>query len=208
MNDRDAALPATFVYRWFAALFLAPPDATALASYRSAQGTALLARLAAEKALARPVAELRALSGEGADLNEAASRLAAAHSGAFLVGGPRSAQPYASVWLSPRGLLYQEPAREMTRLLADVGLTLPVGASEPPDHIGYQLDLLAELEDRRDATEPLPITPSAFLRDHLLIWVPAFATACAGLKNPLFYPSLSRALSEYLVANIKQNEEV
>lgn len=38
MSDQDTALPAAFIYRWFAGLFLAPPDATALAAYRGAHG--------------------------------------------------------------------------------------------------------------------------------------------------------------------------
>lgn len=191
-------LPAAFVYRWLAGLFLAPPDAPGLAGYRGPEGRALLDRLSLVPALAPPVAELRELSGPDARLEEAAGRLAAAHSAAFLVGGRRSAPPYASVWLSERGLLYQEPAREMTRLLAAADLSLPDDVPEPPDHIGFQLNFLAELDERRRAGREAPMAPDAFVRDHLLTWLPQFATACSRLREPLLYAALAAATIAYL----------
>ncbi|HCQ66509.1 MAG TPA: hypothetical protein DIU07_15780, partial [Rhodobacteraceae bacterium] len=144
-------IPAAFVYRWMAGLYLAPPDAAALAIYRAPEGRDLMERLAPAPAIAPLVSELAALTGPDSDLDAAAGRLAAAHAAAFLVGGRRGAPPYASVWLSERGLMYQEPARAMTRLLAAAGLALPENVPEPPDHIGFQLNLLAELDERHRA---------------------------------------------------------
>lgn len=191
------AFPSAFVYRWMAGLFLAPPDAAALTAYAGTEGQVLLDRLARVPALARPAAELHALSGAG-DLDAAAGQLAAAHAAAFLTGGRRSAPPYASVWLSQRGLLFQEPARAMTRLLAAAGLALPEGLPEPPDHIGFQLNLLAELSDRHRAGSAVPIAPDAFVRDHLMTWLPDFAAACARLREPLLYATLASAAQTYL----------
>ena len=193
-------LPAAFVYRWIAGLFLAPPGAGDLAAYRGAEGQALLA------ALAQPAAELAELTAPGGDLEAAAGRLAAAHSSAFAVGGPKAPAPYASVWLSERGLLYQEPAREMTRLLAAAGLGLPEELSEPPDHLGFQLNLLAELDEASRAGAPVPLAPGLFLRDHVMSWVPRFAAACARLRNPVFYPGLAAALTSYLHEKAKEME--
>ncbi len=191
-------LPAAFVYRWIAGLFLAPPDADALATYQSDEGQSLLDALADVPAMALPVVDLSKLTAPGSDLTETASRLASAHSAAFLVGGRRSAPPYASVWLSPRGLMYQEPARDMTRLLAALELSLPENVPEPPDHIGFQLNLLAELDERARAGAAVPITPDDFIRKHMLDWVPQFASACAGLRNPYFFAGLAAGLSTYL----------
>jgi TorA specific chaperone len=198
ITNAAGELPAAFVYRWVAGLFLAPPTADALASYQSEEGQNLLSALAAVPAMASPVADLRALTVPGRDLTEAASRLASAYSAAFLVGGRRSAPPYASVWLSPNGLMYQEPARDMTRMLAALELTLPANMPEPPDHIGFQLNLLAELDERARAGVAVPITPDAFIREHMLDWVPLFARACAGLRNPYFFADLASGLSTYL----------
>ncbi len=190
--------PADFVYRWLAGLFLAPPDAAALAAYRGPEGSALLDHLSAVPALAPPASELRALSATGSDLQEAAARLGAAYAAAFLVGGRRSAPPYASVWLSERGLLYQEPAREMTRLLAAAGLSLPEEVPEPPDHVGFQLNFLAELDALHSVGQDAPLTPQAFIDAHLLTWLPDFAAACARLREPLLYAALAKATLDYL----------
>jgi TorA-specific chaperone len=202
MNERlpgDAdTIPAAFVYRWMAGLYLAPLDAAGLAAYRSHEGRALLERLAQVPALAPVVAELAALTGPDSDLDAAAGRLAAAHAAAFLVGGRRGAPPYASVWLSDRGLMYQEPARAMTRLLAAAGLTLPEDVPEPPDHISFQLNLLAELDERHRAGDEAPLAPDAFVRDHMLTWLPDFATAAARLRDPLLFAALAEATLGYL----------
>ncbi|MEJ1991068.1 MAG: molecular chaperone TorD family protein, partial [Maritimibacter sp.] len=100
--------------------------------------------------------------------------------------------------LSPNGLMYQEPARDMTRMLAALELTLPANMPEPPDHIGFQLNLLAELDERARAGVAVPITPDAFIREHMLDWVQLFARACAGLRNPYFFADLASGLSIYL----------
>ncbi len=191
-------LPAAFVYRWIAGLFLAPPNTDAFATYQSEEGQSLLDALAAVPGMASPVGDLRELTAAGNDLTEAASRLASAYSAAFLVGGRRAAPPYASVWLSPRGLMYQEPARDMTRLLAALELSLPENVPEPPDHIGFQLNLLAELDERTRTGTAVPIAPDDFIRKHMLDWVPQFATACAGLRNPYFFANLAAGLSTHL----------
>jgi TorA specific chaperone len=198
--------PLAVVCRWAAGFFLAPPDHASLALYREPTGAALLAALETEPTLAAPIQDLRAMTAPGADLAAAADRLAVAHSGAFLIGGRRSAPPYASVWLSPRGLLYQEPARAMNRLLAAVDLGLPEEASEPPDHLSFQLNLLAELVDRENGGLAVPLTAQGFLRDHLLTWLPDFAAACRRLREPFFYAGLAAALNEYL--NQKNNENI
>jgi TorA specific chaperone len=200
--------PVAVVCRWIAGLFLAPPDRAALALYREPAGEALLAALETEPALAAPLQQLREMTAPGADLAAAADRLATAHSGAFLVGGHRSAPPYASVWLSPRGLLYQEPAREMNRLLAAVDLGLPDDVSEPPDHLSFQLNLLAELEERGKDGTALPISPQVFLRDQVLSWLPDFAAACEGLREPFFYGGLAAALNDYLLEKSMETEAV
>jgi TorA-specific chaperone len=200
--------PVAVVCRWSAGFFLAPPDRAALALYREPAGETLLAALETEPALAAPLRDLRGMIAPGADLAAAADRLATAHSGAFLIGGHRSAPPYASVWLSPRGLLYQEPAREMNRLLAAVDLGLPDDVSEPHDHLSFQLNLLAELEEREQGGAALPVPPQVFLRDQILSWLPDFAAACKGLREPFFYAGLASALTEYLLEKSMETEGV
>ena len=181
-----------------AGLFLGPPDRAALAAYRGSEGRAMLEELEAEPTLAELVRDLRVMTAPAADLDAVADRLAAAHSGLFVVAGSYAAPPYASVWLSERGLLYQEPARAMNRLLGELDMGLPDEIREPPDHLSFQLNLLAELEVRKRAGAPVPVAPGAFFRDRLMTWVPAFVQACARARTPFFYPGLSSAMQAYL----------
>ena len=199
MTDTLATLPTDVVCRWMASLFLAPLDQAALADYRGAEGRAMLASLELEPTLAEPVRHMRVMTAPGADLDAAADRLASAHSALFVVAGSRAAPPYASVWLSDRGLLYQEPARAMNRLLGALDIGLPDEIREPPDHLSFQLNLLAELEVRKRAGASVPVVPDAFVRDQMMTWVPAFVRACRRAHASLFYPCLATAMQDYLV---------
>lgn len=199
MTDTLATLPVDAVCRWMAGLFLAPLDREALAAYRGAEGHAMLVSLEVEPSLAKPVRDMRVMTAPGANLGAEADRMASAHSGLFVVAGSRAAPPYASVWLSERGLLYQEPARAMNRLLGELDIALRDEIREPPDHLSFQLNLLAELEVRKRAGASVPVAPGAFIRDHLMTWVPAFVRACARARTPFFYPGLATAMQAYLI---------
>ena len=195
-SGSEALLPLPLICRWASALMLRAPDAAALAPYRSQQGAAFLAALRADPALA-PVGEvLAALLAD--DEVQAARRLEAAHSRAFLMGGPRAAPPYASVWLSPRALLWQQPARDMARLLAETGLVIEDQTREPPDHLAIQLNLLAVLTEREATGAPVPISVAGFIRGHLLTWLPELAEQLASGEAPFFYPELVAGIDAYL----------
>lgn len=193
-----AALPAPFVCRWAAALLLQPPDAAALAAYRAPEGAQLLAALCADPALGPAGRVLAALIDAQMRLDAAADRLTTAHSRAFLVGGPRAAPPYASVWRSPKGLLWQEPARAMLKLLAETGVAVDAALSEPPDHLGIQLDLLAVLLEREARGEAVPLPAAVFARSHLLSWLLKLANALEHGRAPFFYPDLVAGLDGFL----------
>lgn len=200
MSDTAAAPLSPDLCRWCAALFLRPPDAKALAAYRSVEGRRLLDALGADEAFAPAAAILREATRPGADLSKAARQFEGAHSSAFLTGGRKSAPPYASFWLSERGLLFQEPTRTMSRLLAETAVRPDDGVREPPDHIGLQLNLLAELSERSQDGRPIPVDPREFARDHILTWLPAFAASCARQANPFFYSALAKGLTEAIAS--------
>jgi len=81
---------------------------------------------------------------------------------------------------------------------AAAGLTLPGEVPEPPDHIAFQLNLLAELHERQRAGAEAPISPEAFVRDHIEPWLPDFAAAARRLRTPLLYAALATATLDYL----------
>lgn len=206
-DTRPEALPVPFVCRWAAALLLQPPDAAALAVYRRPEGARLLAALRSDPALGPAGRELSALIAPNARLDAAADRLATAHSRAFLVGGPRAAPPYASVWLSPRGLLWQEPARAMVRLLAETGVVVDAGTVEPPDHLGIQLNLLAVLLEREDHGVAVPLPATVFARGHMLTWLLALADALNRGRALFFYPDLVAGLDGYLRREVVERRQ-
>ena len=195
MERATVALPEPWLCRWAAALFLAPPGVKALAVYRGRDGQALLEAIAARPELARTAALLSEATAD-ADLAQSAARFAAAHARAFLTATRRSVPPYASFWLSERGLLFQEPARAMNRLLATLGLRPGDTVKEPADHLSIQLDLLARLIEHERDGRATPISAHAFARDHIMTWLPAFSAACKGLaEEPYFYADLARGLA-------------
>lgn len=199
MERATVALPEPWLCRWAAALFLAPPGVKALAVYRGRDGQALLEAIAARPELARTAALLSEATATDADLAQSAARFAAAHARAFLTATRRSVPPYASFWLSERGLLFQEPARAMNRLLATLGLRPGDTVKEPADHLSIQLDLLARLIEHERDRQATPISAHAFARDHIMTWLPAFSAACKGLaEEPYFYADLAHGLARML----------
>lgn len=205
-SETISVLDAAFVCRWAGALFFDPPSATTLAAYQTSNGQTVLAALMADSALGPTGAILADLVATDADLVASADRLRTAHSRAFLIGGMRAAPPYASVWLSPRGLLWQEPARDMARLLALSGLSVEQTSGQPPDHLSIQLNLLSELIEAEASDKPMPVSAAAFAQDQIMTWLPAFADACDRVRTPFFYPNLARGLLSYLQAALPGRE--
>lgn len=192
----------SFVYRWLAQFYLGPTDQTALARYREEDGRALLSQCATVPSLREFAAALKVMTDPKADLKIAQGRIASAFSLAFDMGGPKSAPPFASVYLSECGLLLQQPARDMARLLRQLEMSLPDGFNEPPDHLGMELNVMAELIDRDAAKRGLPLAQATFLEQHLLSWLPAFAARCHKLRTPAFYGVLADAVHSFARADL------
>ena len=181
------------INRWLANLYLTEVDGDAIALYRGREGSRFLTQLGAVAPLVPLVESLRGtLAGEG-DPEALRLDLAVAYSRLFLVGGPQAVPPYASAYLSPKGLLMQHPVTQTEAVLARLGLTAAQGLNEPADHIGVQLGILAELAGRPEAE-------AEFLQEHLLTWVPAFATLCARQAPVPLYRDLARATLAWLRA--------
>lgn len=97
----------------------------------------------------------------------------------------REVLPYGSVFLEADGNLGGDVTAALGRRFAAVGM--PVPESEPPDHLGQELALLAELASREDESPPGPgasdepdaeeRTALGLLDGHLLWWLPALLPA-------------------------------
>ena len=203
MGRTVVTLPEPWLCRWVAALFLVPPNVKALSVYRSRDGQALLEMIAAHRELAQVAALLSEATADDADLEQSAARFAAAHSRAFLTATRRSVPPYASFWLSERGLLFQQPTRAMNRFLANLGLQQGDAVKEPADHLSIQLNFLAQLIEYEWNGRSTPIRAHEFAREHIMTWLPEFSAAFKGLADPYFYSDLARGLSRMLADRLQ-----
>lgn len=196
-------VPNGVAYRWLAQFFLCPPSLPTLERYRGMDGRRYLAVCKAIPALTPAATMIETMVAPSADLAEEQARFASAFSQAFDVGGPRSAPPYASVYLSERGLLYQQPTRDMNRVLDGLRMVLPDGVNEPADHIGIQLNVAAELCDREREGQPVPLAKTVFLETHVLSWLPAFVARCEALPDPTLIGGLARAVLNLVRADVE-----
>lgn len=203
MNKQRDAISNEVAYRWLAQFFLNPPSLPALESYRSKDGRAFLVSCKEISELAPVAAMIEAMVAPEVDLTATQSRFASAFSQAFDVGGPRSAPPYASVYFSERGLLCQQPARDMNRVLDRLQMGLMDGVNEPADHLGVQLHVAAELCAREMAGQPVPLSNTAFLEVLVLSWLPAFLARCEALQDPVLISTFARAALRLVRADVE-----
>ncbi|MBB4302735.1 TorA-specific chaperone [Rhodobium orientis] len=211
MADLSTLAPAVerpLAYRWLAGLFSSELTAETLKAYGGPDGRVALTSLEDEPAFRPVVARIRALASEPDRLRDRALDLAADYSLLFLgVGGPRTAHPYASAYLSDKGTLFQGPTSEMAEMLRRLDIAVVDTMKEPPDHIAIELSVVAELAERAEAAAlrgdrqeamRLKAEQAAFIDTQLLSWVLAFAADCREHDRSGFYADLAAALTAYL----------
>lgn len=202
-NDRS------LVYRWLASFFTSEVKIETLESYSSPEGRALLDVFSLAPALAPFTGELIKLTELPRESYQAkVLDLATAYSRLFLgVGGQHSAPPYESAYYNEKGTLFQKPTADMNKILQDLGISIENSLKEPADHLGVQLNVLAEYIDREALAEANGNHETAytlhqsqiwFLSNHLLNWVPSFCESCKRFDKSGFYKELANGLSTWI----------
>ncbi len=204
MTDADRITSYALAYRWLAQFFLAPPDLAMLERYRQDEGQRVLDACETLPALVPVARMIRDRTAPGRDLRAEQAAFRKAFGAAFDIGGPRSAPPYASVYLSDTGRLYQAPAQEMFRILKNLHRRMPAGINEAPDHVSVQLHVAAELCARESDGQPLPVPVCDFLEHHLLSWLPAFSRRCARLRMSDTIGVLAHAAAALVTDDVAQ----
>tara|TARA_R110002020_G_scaffold203246_2_gene406726 strand:- start:6937 stop:7653 length:717 start_codon:yes stop_codon:yes gene_type:complete len=184
MANQTETLTQAVGYRWLAQFFLHRPSLSDLEQYRGEDGRQFLAACKAVPALSTLAELIETATATDECLAQLQAGLARAVSQAFDMAGPRTAPPYASIYLSERGLLFQQPTRDMNRILGLLRMNLPEGLNEPADHLGIQLNVAAELCDREAAGQPFTVSSTLFLETQVLSWLPAFVDRCSRLPEP------------------------
>lgn len=198
-SDWDAT-----VTEWLAGLFLAPLTTEAVASYRDGLGAALLAELEHQPGCAEGALLMQTALLGGQTSGMLARQLGSAFMQLFEgVGGPRTVSPFESAHLGPSGRLFQAPAKDMDRLLAETSLVLTAGIGEPSDHVSVELALLAHMQ--RDCAS---WNETASLLDRrLLNWVPGFVRAIQAADCTGFYAGVALVLVGFLEAQRRAIED-
>ncbi|WP_136679437.1 molecular chaperone TorD [Neptunomonas sp. XY-337] len=210
ISAQDAEARAS-VYWWLATVYAQEIKRESLRHYFSAEGQAFLTSLreggrSEEGTLA--VDKLRCSIKRLQQLEFPELELAADFTQTFLGDIRTSAPPYASVYLSADGLLFQQPHDEMLALLKAEGLVVNTDFNEPADHLAIMLDFMGnqvlrviEAESEEQCQEQYR-RQLAFLEQKIMTWMVPFRQQCERVPGCGFYP----AITEYLVSFIKAEQ--
>lgn len=127
------------------------------------------------------------------------------------------AYPYESVYTSPDHLLMQDARDAVLAAYRSEMITLVNEHNEPEDHMGFELAFCAVL--LRRAVEALMAGNTAraielvekeraFVRDHLGVWAPEFASDVKRIAQTGFYRALADILLGYLEVDTATMEAV
>ncbi len=197
------------IYWWLSTLFAKEVGSDQLKVYWGQQGQVFLEGLAealpaidARDSLERLKQALTSLK----QMPQPHLELAADFAQSFLGDNRTSALPYASVYLSDGGQLFQEPHDEMLALLKSQGLAVTEQFKEPADHLAIMLDYLGNqvlrlLEAKTDSQRAaLYRQQQDFIEERLLTWVPEFKQRCERITGSGFYPAVAGLLGDFLKA--------
>lgn len=127
----------------------------------------------------------------------------------FIVPGPNLTFPYESCYTHRNvdgtfGLLWQESAQDMQRILTEWEIKFAEGWDLIPDHLAVELFFMAELCHRRakskgpDEDEALRNWQSIFFNKHLLPWAFEFLNRLEEKADTAFYRGGAKLLREFL----------
>jgi len=114
----------------------------------------------------------------------------------FIGPGHVPAPPWESVYLSIEGLVYEEQTMAVRKFYARYGLQSPKRYTEPDDHFGLEMAFLAHLctlalaaieAGDADGLADHLAAMRAFLKEHLLLWAPAFLSRVIEHAQTAYY---------------------
>ncbi len=205
IEKHDLAEKRASIYWWFSTLLICELNDRQIAALTGESGDTIFKALT-EESLDSEVDEVRSALDRLGSEGELRYELAADYAQTFLRDSRHSALPYASVYLSEDGLLYQQPQQEMQALLQQEGLAVDGNLGEPADHIAVQLDYLGNLvlrgintADEQQYHDRVDLQ-LAFIKEQLLPWVPKLVEKCQSIDGAQFYPAICSLLLAYLKA--------
>lgn len=114
----------------------------------------------------------------------------AADFAAIYLNGSYGASPSESVWLSDDHLICQDAMFELRQIYARKGVAAPDWRQRPDDHLVFQLQFIAHCLRQAHAVDDWR-TLANFLDEHLLRWLPDFASRVVNRCETAFYAALA-----------------
>lgn len=132
------------------------------------------------------------------------TQLACEYARIFLAAGvyvksDKTAIPYESVFTSPERIMMQASRDDVVRRFARDGFKVNPDLHEPEDHLSFELEYLAHMNDRAVALAGAGdavglranfARQAAFIDEHILNWLPALTEAACGFAKLAFYPGM------------------
>jgi len=153
----------------------------------------------------------RAYAGLARAFSQAEPGLEQEYTRLFVGPGPPVAHPYESVYREGRTM--GRTTLDVRRQLVEEGLA-PEGRTLP-DHIGIELAFMAHLAGREalawemgnvDAAQTYLQRQEAFLRDHLLAWLPQFCRRLLAGRPHAHYAGLARYAESFVIGDVSRVE--
>lgn len=191
INEQRASL-----YWWFATLLTKELTTEQLTQYFSGEGQNLLDQLQSEPLFEPSIKKIKSALVTIMAIKRPTLELAADFSQLFLTDAKKGAPPYASVYLSKSGQLFEQPHHDMVSLFNKNGLMVDPEFKEPADHIAIQLDYLGNLIIK-DA-DTISVAQRDFIKQHLLTWLPTFVASAQRVNNSGFYQAVCQLLLDYI----------
>ena len=117
------------------------------------------------------------------------------------------APPWESVYTTKERLLFQESTLKVRQCYLKYNFLPANYRSEPDDHLALELDFMANLShlaqdafqnDKPDEALNILKDQQAFLKEHLLLWVPQFVSDLHTATSHPLYLGMSSILSNFL----------
>lgn len=211
----DAVLEARgFAYGLLARAFLAEPAPDLVRSLAQSDLASLFPYAEQPGLIAQGVAEVAAyLADPAAGSAEGFDRLLWDYTRLFIGPAKLPAPPYESVYRSPDRLLFQEETLAVRKAFRAYGLETARAGSEPDDHIGLELQFLAETcrvaaEAGVAGVDQVLRDQAAFLDEHLLQWAADFAADVTRSAETGFYRGMAQLLMGFLPVDRRLLDEL
>ena len=202
MNEIEISEQRATLYWWFSTLLTKELDKEQLAQYFSGDGLAFLSQLEEDPLFSEAVLEIKSALLIVMAIKHPTLELAADFSQLFLTDAKKGAPPYASVYLSSTGQLFEKPHHDMLELFKKEGLIIDPNFKEPADHIAIQLDYMGNLIVKEGGNTTH--AQKSFVNDHLINWLPQFIEATKKVKNSGFYQGVCKLLLVFIANDLEE----